>query len=98
MLLTFWESLFETVTIFCSSYDTMMGRPRMANGVLGGISDSGLPLQLSMAWLIICATPVNEQGQQEGYYSVTFISAILDLVAREAFEVSGYSRERQFSA
>jgi hypothetical protein len=52
------------------------------------LPDSSTPLKLALAWLVVCATPTSETGQQRSYYSSTFLASILDIVAREAFEVS----------
>lgn len=52
------------------------------------LPDGGMPLKLALAWLVVCATPMSDQGIPKGYYSPGFLAATLDVVAREAFEVS----------
>lgn len=50
-------------------------------------TDRELPLQLALAWLFVCVTPT-EQDVPVAIYSAGFVSDILAIIAREAFEVS----------
>jgi hypothetical protein len=52
------------------------------------LPNGDVPLKLALAWLVICATPMSETGQQRGYYSSNFLADVLDVVSREAFDVS----------
>lgn len=52
----------------------------------GDPPDTDVPLGLALAWLVIRATPLPEHAGSN-VYSVPFVAAILDVVAREAHEV-----------
>lgn len=50
-------------------------------------ADKELPLQLALAWLFVCVTPLSDQDVAVDVYSAGFVADILDIIAREAFEV-----------
>lgn len=54
---------------------------------MGKVPDPSVSLHLALAWLLIRATPANDQGVILNIYSMSFVAAILDVIAQEAFEV-----------
>jgi hypothetical protein len=53
----------------------------------GRLSDDSLPLNLTLAWILIKLFPVRSTHDEPSVYSGTFVSWVLNVVCREVFEV-----------
>jgi hypothetical protein len=50
-------------------------------------SDDSLPLNLTVAWILIKLFPIRSTHDEPSVYSGTFVSGVLSVVCREVFEV-----------
>ncbi|ORX36306.1 anaphase-promoting complex subunit 5-domain-containing protein [Kockovaella imperatae] len=68
-------------------------RSRRSNGgVVHRAPEFELPLHLALAYLLVRVHPINSEGAPINIYSAAFISSILQLVAREIYEVGYIAR------
>lgn len=51
------------------------------------LSEPALPLHIALAWLIVKVFPLNDEREPVPIYSANFTSDILQVIAREVFEV-----------
>jgi hypothetical protein len=69
-----------------------MSSPQRRSGELnmssaGRSSDDSLPLNLTLAWILIKLFPIRSTHDEPSVYSGTFVSGVLNVVCREVFEV-----------